>query len=157
VLSEPKVRRASAQDRSRLLGLWLDLVEHHRDLDPAYPVLPGLREVILSEIARGVASAGCRIWIAELDDEPAGFLFAELEAGRPLEAASAWIHELFVGEGQRRRGVASRLVEAADAWFVEAGAVSVRVRVEAGNRAGLAFWRVRGFDEKSRTLERETL
>jgi GNAT superfamily N-acetyltransferase len=156
VLSGAKVRRASARDKSTLLGLWLDLVEHHRRLDPAYPTVPGLREVLLGELARGLESASCRIWIAELDDAPAGFLFAELEAGRPPETAAAWIHELFVLAGRRRRGVASRLVEAADAWLVEAGTRTVRVRVEAGNGGGLAFWSARGFDEKSRVLERET-
>jgi GNAT superfamily N-acetyltransferase len=150
-----RVRRASAQDRKRLLDLWLDLVEHHRRLDPRYPNVPGIREVLLGEIARDIERSSCRIWIAEAGDEPAGFLFAELEAARPTEPAAAWIHELYVAPELRRRGIASRLVEAADAWLVEVEARCTRVRVEPGNRAGLGFWRARGFAEKSRILERE--
>jgi GNAT superfamily N-acetyltransferase len=156
VSSDAKVRRASGQDRKRLLDLWLDLIEHHRRLDPRFPGLPGIREVLLGEIARGLERPSCRIWIAELEDRPVGFLFAELEAGSPTEAGAAWIHELYVSGDRRRRGVASRLVEAAEAWFVEAEAGCVRVRVEPGNEAGLAFWGARGFAEKSRILERET-
>jgi GNAT superfamily N-acetyltransferase len=155
VPSAAKVRPASAQDRQRLLDLWLDLVEHHRHLDPRYPSLPGLREVLLGEIASGLERSSCRIWLAELEGEPVGFLFAELEAARPSEPAAAWIHELYVARDRRRRGIASILVDAADAWFAEVGAPRARVRVEPGNRPGLGFWSARGFVEKSRLLERE--
>jgi GNAT superfamily N-acetyltransferase len=155
VPSAAKVRRASAQDRQRLLDLWLDLIEHHRRLDPHSPSVPDIREVLLDEIARGLERSSCRIWIAELEGEPVGFLFAELEAARRSEPAAAWIHELYVARDRRRRGIASILVDAADAWLAEAGARRARVRVEPGNRSGLGFWSARGFVEKSRLLERE--
>jgi GNAT superfamily N-acetyltransferase len=151
-----------------LLELWIDLIEHHRRLDPAYPGLPGIREVLLREIERGIERPGCRIWIADADADggPSGFLFAELDSGghgssgraddgrEDGESAAGWIHELYVREPSRRRGVASALVDAAEAWLIERGAPRIRVRVEPANASGLGFWDARDFEERSRILER---
>jgi len=103
---EASVRPARAADREALLGMWLDLVEHHRRREPAYPGLPGLREALLGEIARGIERPTCGIWVACLGERPVGFVFAEHERGEPPGSSRGWIHELYVSKGCRRRGIA---------------------------------------------------
>ena len=153
-------RRATPQDRHALLELWLELVEHHRGLG-RQPPLPGLQEALRSEIQRGLERDGCGLWVAEDESgSTLGFVFAQVDPGSDPETRRGdrpgWIHELFVRAKARRRGAGSLLVGRAEAWLRERGASRVRVRVEPGNVEGLAFWEARGFDERSRILERET-
>ena len=150
------VRSARAQDRTRVLGLWLDLVEHHQRLDPAYPSLPGLRGYLLREIDRGIARPGCWLGLADADGGAVGFLFAEVQkAERGDGSGSGWIHELYVEPGQRRRGVASALLEGAVDFFKQCGAVAVSVRVESSNELAFQFWNRHAFVERARILTRE--
>ncbi len=153
---DARIRRAAPGDRARLVSLWLDLVAHHRRLDPDYPAVPGIRDALQREIERGLTQPACGMWLAEAADEPVGFLFAEVEAtGSPASGGGlAWIHELFVAPEARRRGIASRLVEAALAFFAERGSSRTAVRVESANSEGERFWRARGFGERARILER---
>ena len=153
---DARIRAATPGDRACLVSLWLDLVAHHRRLDPDYPALPGIRDALEREVERGLAEPACRLWLAERAGEPLGFLFAEIEAtGLPGSGGGlAWIHELFVIPEARRRGVAGRLVEAALAFFAERGSTRSSVRVESSNSEGERFWLALGFSEKARILER---
>lgn len=153
----PRIRAVRAADRAGVLDLWLDLIEYHRRLDPDYPGAPGIREVLLKEIERGLRSRSCCIGVAENGSEVVGFVFAEVERGAGLrrdEAGLGWIHELFVDPAFRRRGVANALLALVDEFFEQRCPARVSVRVESGNEEGLRFWLRRGFAERERTLSR---
>lgn len=151
----PEIRAANRRDRNRIVSLWLDLVEHHRRLDPTYPPLPGIREVLLEEVERGIRSRRCRVLVADPGDKPIGFLFAELQRqGSSLDRGrSGRIQELYVDPAWRSRGVGRALVDVAAGWLHEGGARSISVRVESANRRGFAFWQRSGFVERARILE----
>jgi len=145
-------------ETERVVELWLDLVRHHRELDPKFPAPPTLRAALrveLSSIAKGTGSQG---WVAELGDSLVGFVIAQVEAepeGGPGHGpGGCWIHELYVAPHVRGSGVGSRLVEQAASFFAERGGARVSVRVEAVNHLGLRFWRARGFSERAHVLER---
>ncbi len=151
------IRPARPTDRERVLELWLELIDYHRKLRPDVPRASGLRVAAAAEIARALDRDSCCLVVAEAGGRVEGFLLAEVEpapTGASVEAARSWIHELWVAPEQRRRGVASALVDAADAFFRERGAARVAVRVESGNEDGLGFWRARRFVESARVLER---
>ncbi len=153
-MAEPaRIRLAATADREALLGLWLDLLAHHRSLDSDYPALPGIREALLRELGRGFSDPACRLWVAEGDGGLVGFLFAEHEAAEEGVGMS-WIHELYVEPAARRVGVGRDLVAAARDFFTERRAARISVRVETRNGAGLRFWHALGFDEKALILER---
>ncbi len=148
------VRAATPADREALVALWLELVLHHRRLDPDYPRVPSVREALLTEIARGLGASSCGIWIAHREDAAVGFAFAELERGGPAASPGlAWIHEIYVEPAARRTGVARALVDQALAFFAAHGQTRYSVRVESGNDGGRAFWQRLGFQEKARILE----
>jgi len=136
-------------DRGEIISLWLDLIEYHRCLDPHFPALPGVRERLREELARALDSERCRVFVAEECGKLVAFVFAEVE---PNEA---WVHELYVVPGSRRCGIATALVQQAQAFIEELGSHSLSVRVETENRGGLRFWRRRGFFERARVLTRD--
>lgn len=151
------VRPASSRDREAILDLWLELIEHHRRLDPLYPVVPGIRAALREEIDRGLLGGLCHLLVADLDGNVVGFVFAEVERAQTREASgpgSSWIHELYVALEQRRHGVGSALVEEAEKFLGERGGGRVAVRVESGNEEGLRFWERSNFVERARILEK---
>ena len=153
----PRIRAAGPGDLRGVLQLWLDLVEYHRRLDPDYPRVPGIREVLLKEIERGVRTRSCRLGVAEEGTQLVGFVFAEVERGagpRHDDTGVGWIHELYVDSAWRQRGVASALLAFVDEFFAQRSPARVSVRVESGNKDGLRFWLRRGFAERERTLSR---
>ena len=139
-----------------MLALWLKLIEHHRELSPEYPVLPGITSVIAREIRRAAARNSCRLIVAEHEDRLVGFLFAEVESGggSSTESAPAWIHELWVEPEHREQGTAAQLLAESDAFFASRGVGRVSVRVESSNAAACDFWAQQGFGERARILER---
>ena len=142
-----------------MLGLWLDLIEYHRRLDPAYPAPAGIRGVLAAEVERGLSARSCRLGVAECATGLGGFVFAEAqEEGKAGtgEPPTGWIHELYVDPGQRRVGIARALLVLADAFFRERGTARVSVRVESGNDSGLRFWRHRGFADHETILIRDS-
>ena len=139
-----------------MLALWLNLIAHHRELSPDYPVMPGIASVIASEIGRAAARDLCRLIVAELESRVVAFLFAEVEsgAGPSGEPPPAWIHELWVEPEYRAQGIAAELLAESDAFFASRGVKRVSVRVESSNAAGMEFWARLGFGERARILER---
>ncbi len=119
-------------------------------------MLPGIASVITSELRRAAERDSCRLFVAELDAKPVGFLFAEIEAGAGPggEPPPAWVHELWVEPDFRGRGLAAALLAESDAFFASRGVTRVSVRVESRNAPALEFWARQGFGERARILER---
>jgi GNAT superfamily N-acetyltransferase len=149
----PRVRPAASRDRLELLELWVELVEHHRRLDPDYPDLPDLRESLGRELDDGLHDPACRLWVAELGRELVAFLFAEV--GEDAAEADGLqkcgtIQELYVVPELRDHGLARALVDEADAWFRERRVGRASVRVELANQDAADFWHHLGFDDSDR-------
>jgi GNAT superfamily N-acetyltransferase len=151
----PCISLATPRQRDALLGLWLELIEYHRRLDPGYPALPGLRETLGRELDRALRAERCRVFLAELAGAPRGFLLAEVESERSFASGgTCWIHEVYVQEEFRRCGIGSALVARAEEFFREANGGRRSVRVEASNRAAQRFWKRAGFAERARVFEK---
>jgi GNAT superfamily N-acetyltransferase len=143
-------------DRESVLRLWLELVEHHRSLDPSFPAGRGLLPALRRELERALREPHCQLTVAELDGRVCGFALAQVEHEAAPDSAQGgcWIHELYVEPVARGRGIGSQLVTHAERFFAGRGSSRMSVRVEALNRDGLRFWRSRGFGERARVLER---
>jgi ribosomal protein S18 acetylase RimI-like enzyme len=148
-----RVRVARRRDLDRLLELWVALIEHHRRLDPRYPVLPALRESLERELARGLEGGDRRLWVAEAGDRAVGFLSAELDGAGAGGERGARIHELYVEPAHRQLGLGRELVSEARRALARIGISRLSVRVEFRNDAALRFWRGQGFLERARLLE----
>jgi GNAT superfamily N-acetyltransferase len=150
-----RISLATPRQHDVVLELWLELIEYHRRLDPSYPALAGLREILGRELDRALRAERCRVWIAETDGAAHAFLIAEIESDRPLASGgTCWVHEVYVREEFRRRGIASGLVESAEEFFRQASGGRRAVRVEASNRTAQRFWKRAGYSERARILER---
>jgi len=155
---------AGRADFEDVLSLWFELVAHHQRVDPGFQVPASLGKLLRAELSRALRSPKCRVSIAEESGAALGFVLAEVEQYRSLEAGLAsgpggggvgWIHELYVAPHARHRGVGRELASEALAFLRDRGYARASVRVEAANPDALGFWRCLGFAERARILEGE--
>jgi GNAT superfamily N-acetyltransferase len=92
-----------------------------------------------------------RFLLAVDEDLVVGFAHARV-AHDLLYEASAVISTVLVRRDRRRRGVASRLLSAAEAWAREAGRSRLLLRAEVGQRDLHAFCVARGYEQRSTSL-----
>jgi ribosomal protein S18 acetylase RimI-like enzyme len=143
------VRRATLRDLDRVAALWTLITRHHEPLDPVFRMRAGaddaLRE-LLGAIHRDAHSA---IFVYDDGGDLPGLCIVRIDSSPPimLENERAEITDLGVRDDARRRGIASRLVDAAFDWIREGGISRVEVHVASANAEGQAFWRTRGFGD----------
>lgn len=160
------VRQMRAGDGPALAQIHAQMAQYYVDLAPAYfdmPVLDGLAEELDAELG-GAPTPDVRL-VAEVDGEIAGLLFARVltpEAGserdisRELRERRLRIEYVATAETHRRRGVATALVEAAEAHARGRGATIVETWTYHGSPLSLPFWTERmGYAERSVNLRKQ--
>jgi GNAT superfamily N-acetyltransferase len=127
------------------------------------PLIDGLAEELDAELG-GAPSPDIRL-VAEIEGEVAGVLFARLltpqagaerEISRDLRERRMRIEYIATAEAYQRRGVATALVEAAEARARERGAAIVETWTYHGSPLSLPFWTERmGYVERSVNLRKQ--
>jgi ribosomal protein S18 acetylase RimI-like enzyme len=143
-----QIRRATARDIEEILPVWGELAVYHADLDPAFtpsaewPYEYGayLRTLMGRDDALAViARDGSRL---------VGYAVGRITSLPPFfeSRQRGYIHDVYVRERYRQRGIGRRLVEEILAWFRRRGVTLVELTVAANNDDATAFWRSMGFD-----------
>lgn len=78
-----------------------------------------------------------------------GRLVATVLAG--FDGVRGWVHHLAVSPGQRRRGHAGRMMDAAESALTALGCPKLNLQVRSTNEAVVAFYRSRGYAVEERT------
>ena len=98
--------------------------------------------------------------VAEIDGEVAGYLEATIQhpegwsrffGSRDLRSRRLFVNAVLTAEAYRRRGVATRLVEAAESWGRERGATVALLDTYVDSPLSVPFW------EKRMGYERRTI
>jgi ribosomal protein S18 acetylase RimI-like enzyme len=158
LVSEILVRRAKRSELGAVARMAAALVREHHQLDPRRfmliePVEVGYRDWLGHELAR----RGAVVLVAEEEVEIIGYAYGTLEARNwnDLLDACGKLHDLYVAEGARRRGVARRLVESMLFELKAMGAPRVVLMSAEGNRSAQAFFEAIGFRRTMVEMARE--
>ena len=143
------------RDVEALRALNVEHQDFSRALEPSWP--PG-KSVVDQYVAflehECSARDGC-VFMAEVDGKVVGFVCA-VSATRndsPDDPATfAWIHDIFVRPAYRRRGVATALMAAAEAFVRSRGARELRLGVIDRNADARTLYRGLGFRDYLRIL-----
>jgi ribosomal protein S18 acetylase RimI-like enzyme len=148
-LETGRVRPARSQEIDLVAALWALITEHHGALDPLFRMRSGpLAEAELRELLRALQrDPDAEILVYDLEGALEGLCIVRIDHAAPIleETERAEITDLGVRPALRRRGVATLLVEEAQAWVADRGVARIEIQVAHGNREGQAFWRARGF------------
>ncbi len=93
----------------------------------------------------------CANFLYKSGNDYAGFITVSLRHDYVEESETspvAYIEGLYVEDGFRRKGIAARLVKAAEAWGKEKGCSEIGSDCEIDNQASIDFHTASGFEAK---------
>ena len=144
------------RDLDRVAALWTAITHYHEPLDPVFRMRDDaggeLRE-LLGTLGRDVDAT---ILVYDQDGDLLGLCIARIDRSPAImeETERAEITDLGVRDEARRRGIGTRLVEAALDWARAAGVRRVEVQVAEKKSVAQAFWRARGFGDFMDVLDK---
>jgi ribosomal protein S18 acetylase RimI-like enzyme len=132
-----------------VLGLWRQMMEHHRRLDARFATSPHGPQAFEGYVRKCLRSRSCRVLVAEEEDRVAGYAIVTILENQKVFALGrfGFVVELCVDESARRQGIGRRLWEAAVAWCREKGVTVVQMNVSTLNEEARRFWRSVGCRE----------
>lgn len=145
-----EIRDSRPGDGEALAAMWLEEGRYYADLDPdafQAPTEDGLVEWFEKGLAR--PREGVRDLVAELDGQVVGYVLVRIEPAadpegrqyvREIGETRAVIDALGTAEAFQRQGVATALVEAAEAWAREQGATLVWTWTYIDSPLSIPFW-----------------
>lgn len=143
-----KIRRAAAEDLDALGKLGGELVFQHVAYDklrfkPPATIVEDYTEFFKNEIA----NESSVVLIAELDAEIVGYAFIRFEAASFVEllAAGAWLHDIYLVEAARGKGVSEPFFAAIIEAAQNLGSASLMLSVSPHNSVARKFFERHGF------------
>jgi ribosomal-protein-alanine N-acetyltransferase len=95
-----------------------------------------------------VQSAASATWIAEQDDEIAGFAVAEW--AQSTDAPDAYIQTIEVAPEHRRQGIGNELLRRVEGSAHDAGAGSIWLHVDSENGQAIKLYEAHGYSREGR-------
>jgi GNAT superfamily N-acetyltransferase len=151
-VNEIHLRRGTAKDAGALVRLSLESSSYYSRLAPelfAAGEQEGFDEWLAAEWDDGPNTLAL---VAEIEAEIAGYLEATIQeppawgrffGSRDLHVRRLFINAVLTSEVHRRRGVATRLVEAAENWGRDRGATVVLLDTFYDSPVSVPFWEKR--------------
>lgn len=156
-MDDLQIWEAAPQDLPSVGDLWLRLQEFHLSLGLAFPLNESSADKWISSFQRTLGRFSF-LWVGGQNGQISAFLLARIKQSPAFLGGLqiGEISDLFVDEGLRGSGIGSRLAETGIKKFQGLGIHSIEVQIQAGNDAGLDFWKKLGFHEDL-TLVRKVL
>lgn len=144
------IRRAEPQDLPAIAALAGQLVRQHHDFDALrFMLIPNVESGYARFFTRELSDPDALIFAAVLEGSVVGYAYARLEQrdwNALLDSCGA-LHDIFVGAGQRRQGLARRLVEAVREELRGKGAPRLVLHTASKNETARRFFASLGFRE----------
>lgn len=125
-------------------------MRQHHDFDAQrFMLIPNVETGYARFFASELSDPDVLLFAAEVDGKLVGYAYARLEPrdwNALLDSCGA-LHDIFVGVGQRRQGVARRLVEAVRAGLRDKGAPRLVLHTASKNAGARRFFAELGFRE----------
>jgi ribosomal protein S18 acetylase RimI-like enzyme len=142
------IRRAGEADAAVLSLLNADVQSLHASALPERFKPPG-RDTFATVAGALLTDPGNLVFIAEVDSQPAGYVYAEVLHLPESPLRHAWdevhLHHVSVRPAFRRKGIASALLDSVRAAAGEIGIDLVTLQVWTFNEDAQAFFRRQGF------------
>lgn len=144
-MTQVHVGRADKSHLEGLVGLQLELAEHHHRLDPENPRYLITEEEWRTQIETALEDGGTRFLVASEADELYGFVRLTI-VNKPW-GLSCEMDTLVVTGSKRNVGIGRLLAEAAEREAGSLGARAMRANVVSTNVRGREFYGASGYTE----------
>ena len=140
------VRRGQSRDMAFVTDLWRKLADNMSELDERVTVRPEAEILWAKWAGARLRDESSCVLVAEVEGEVVGYLLGYVDEAQPIyqRRRHALISDLYVDPDHRRKGLATKLVEEALAFFRQKEIDHIRVNVLKANAAAHAFWEKQG-------------
>lgn len=157
-MSDVTIRPATAADRPWLVAAMAAISDHERTLHDSRRAGADCAEAYLAQVEAAVATRGGAILVAAEAERVGCIAFHvahdDNAAETPDSNVFGYVSDLFVVEAARGRGLAARLLTAAESHFRAAGLNRMRIGSLAANTAAVRAYGKFGFDSYEVILEK---
>lgn len=142
------IRLAREDDVERIGGLWLEMIEYHREFDESMFRVPDKGAAIYSEnIQNRLSDERTRVLVAEVRGEIVGYALGMIldvttELFMPMH--SGFVADIYVVKAHRRQNCGRQLVERLALWFESQDVRYFEWHVTAQNHVARKFWEALG-------------
>jgi len=155
---EPVIRTATVQDVPEILRLWKQLMDMHEALDQFFALSEDGQTNFVKFLQGQISNQNAYVLVAQVGYELVGYSLAAKYEYPPVLTTRRYaeIHDLFVVDDHRGKGIGRRLIEETVNHFFQEGITRVEIRQAVSNTIAEAFWTRMGFVPylKVRVLER---
>lgn len=145
-----EIRRARPADMPAIIRMWKSLMAHHRQFGHGRGKFEWRKDapaLYKKFLAKQLRRRNAAVFVADSGGRIVGHVMVEAKRLPPIYVHSreAYVDEIFVEEGWRRRGVGRLLLAEAAAWGKRKGLYSVALTVHVRNEAALSAYGKAGF------------
>jgi ribosomal protein S18 acetylase RimI-like enzyme len=153
-VGDVQIRAATPDDERQLLALIAEHQDHHRALESDWPAGSQIASEYLRYLRDECTAYDGGIFVAEDTGSLAGFLcVVSNRLGAPDHPdRHAFVQDVFVAREYRRRGIARRLMDAAEAFAAERRVGEIRLAVLERNIGARGLYEALGFRGYARVL-----
>lgn len=143
------VRQAIPDDVEGIVPLWQEMTDFNAALDPRMGITPEGAEHFRQFLLLRLEDDNSCVLIAEVEGRIVGYTIGRVVSNPPVFSLSeyAYISDMCVTEGWRRRGIGRRLYQALCEWFRAKGLSVIQLSTLHHNPVSQAFWRAMGFSD----------
>jgi ribosomal protein S18 acetylase RimI-like enzyme len=158
-MDHPAIRPYRAEDHPEILRGMHDLQDHERALHPSRRPAAAVAEAYLTRLLQRVAERSGALFVAESADAAIGFIACYVKDTESLIETAAfsrygYVSDLHVAAEWRGRGVAQRLLAAAEDHLARHGVARLRIGVLAANISAQRAYARYGFAPYENELEK---
>ena len=139
-------------------SLWRPMMSEMEDLSKLNKLKGGeVREEAFKYFSDRLNSDRHEVFIAEVNDSPAGFIAFEKKSGQSFFERGLYIHvhEVFVVEEHRRKGIASELLERAEEFCRDKDYEMIQLSVNVKNGAAQQLYDEHGYSRERLKMIKE--
>jgi GNAT superfamily N-acetyltransferase len=153
-----EIRGLTSEDAESAARLYIQSAEHHAQLDPDFYRVPALEAIVAHyrELAERIKTEPLDCFVAESDETVVGMVEVRISDQpssysmlRPRRIASA---DIVVAFGHRRQGFGRALMQRAETWARDQGAISLMLDMLRANEPALTFYTTLGYEDHAALL-----
>lgn len=151
-----QIRRATARDVREILPVWGELAGFHAHLDPAFTPSPSWPREYGAYLRTLMGRDDAIAVVAKDGEQIIGYAIGRITTLPSFfeQRHRGYIHDVYIKEDYRRRGVGRRMVREILEWLRNRGVTLVELTVAANNDA-VGFWERLGFQTYMHQMKRD--
>jgi ribosomal protein S18 acetylase RimI-like enzyme len=147
IMHEIKYRQAIEKDIPRVVELWEEFIDFHKDRDSFFSRAKEGPENFGKFVGQNLRKQDAIVYVAEKDGVVIGHILATIQNYPPVFEIERYglINDLAVSSAYRRNGIGRHLFVLAKKWLVKKGINRIEIEVAIANEVSTSFWKKMSF------------